>query len=145
MEADWPETAGEWTIHDCVDAGSPPREVNVLADLAVSLVWHADALVLQVVGVLDITTVQRFAAQLAEILAVHSPRLLVFDLCALDLLAAAGFRALIDVVGGCDRRSIRTAVACDPSSIVYRVVQILRIHEHVPVYTTARDAVAALS
>lgn len=117
----------------------------MLADLAVTLAWHADTLVLRVVGVLDITTVQRFAAQLAEILAAHSPRRLVFDLCALDLLAAAGFRALIDVVGRCEARSIRTAVACDPSSIVYRVVQILRIHEHVPVYSTAWDAVAALS
>lgn len=117
----------------------------MLADLAVTLLWHADVLILQVAGVLDITTANRFAAEIAAVLAMYSPRLVVLDLCALDLLAAAGVRVLIDTIGTCAGRGIGTSLACDPSTIIYRVTQMLRIHEHVAVYPSAHAAVVAMT
>lgn len=116
-----------------------------LADLAVTLMWHADVLILQVAGVLDITTVTRFAAEIAAVLAACPPRTLVIDLCALDLLAAAGIRVLMDIVGDCAGKRIVTALACDPRTVVYRVMQMLRLHDRVAVFPSTQLAVAALA
>lgn len=117
----------------------------MFADLAVTLLRHADVLILHVAGVLDITTANRFAAEIAAVLAMYSPRLVVLDLCALDLLAAAGVRVLLETVGTCARRGIATAVACDPSTIIHRAIRLLRVNERVAVYSTANDAVAAMA
>lgn len=117
----------------------------MLADLAVTLLWHADVLILQVAGVLDITTANRFAAEIAAALSGFPPRLIVLDLCGVDLLAAAGVRVLIETTTTCAARGIAVCVACDPSTIVYRVTQLLRIEEQLAVYPTARDAVAAMT
>lgn len=93
-------------------------------------------------GDVDIATIDRFQAAIAEAEA-HQPAVLIVDMSAVEFLASAGLQALAAVRQRLDK-SARVAVVADGPA-TSRPIQLTGLDQIFSLYPSLSDAMAALN
>jgi anti-anti-sigma factor len=110
--------------------------------VALTVTTGPTARVVRLVGELDLSTAATVKSALREATDnLPPPARVVLDLSAVSFLSAAGLRALHQMTVACAERDVATVLVVDPASIVHRVLTIMPLGEHLPLFATLDQAV----